>query len=317
MPETDTAEKLTFQEAFAAAREEHSVEEQATDDAAGTEATIGDTETAQPPAETSDEAAGQPEATAEEDEGRILSKEDEAKLSPELKATYRKMQKSFTQKTQKLSAKYKDAEQDLELGRALRSNPTAVIEAIATQTGMKLVKGEVQKGDAPTTPEVSGSIGDELKKDLGPELAWLADRLAPAIERIVERKIGPTQQGLNEVVAQSAAAETNATMTAFGEKYKGWEKYEPKMLEIARRVQPTDGQMTDYEYMELLYTLARAGETEAESTKRAIQRINGAAEKAESSESGIPTSRVAPAAPSKRPTFKQAFEAAKRGEVWS
>jgi hypothetical protein len=69
--------------------------------------------------------------------------------------------------------------------------------------------------------------------------------------------------------------------------------------------------------METLYTLATAGLKQIETTKKTVDRINKAAKASEPQTSGAPPERVSTLLPppDKR-GIRDAFEAAKRGEVW-
>src|SRR5262249_37999241 len=82
----------------------------------------------------------------------------------------------------------------------------------------------------------------------------------------MQQQIAPLQQQTNQIVGKSMAEATTATLTAFGQSHPGWEKHEGKMLEIANQIQPT-GNMSDSDYLEVLYKLATHGQQSAQKTK--------------------------------------------------
>lgn len=145
---------------------------------------------------------------------------------------------------------------------------------------------------------------EAFRTELGPDLDYLADDLAPAVIRlasgIVASRVG---DAVRPFVAQSQALtareqenETATTMRAFEEQHADWKDHEPAMLKLAERIRPSG--MTENEYLDHLYETvtrqARTAESHA-SAHRAASR---------------------PRPPSAVPTFEEAAEAAKRGERW-
>ena len=119
------------------------------------------------------------------------------------------------------------------------------------------------------------------------------------------------------MVQEAAAAETQSELAAFSKANPGWEKHEAAMVKMGERILPGKGMSTS-EYMGILYREVTAGINKAELTKKTVEKINKSAAASESPTPGVNTSRVVHALPppDKR-TFRDAFEAAKRGEVWS
>lgn len=89
------------------------------------------------------------------------------------------------------------------------------------------------------------------------------------------------------------------------------------MLEIGKKFVPTEGAMTDFEYMETLHQLATANITQAEQTKKVVEKINKAAASAEPNTPGVSSERVEHVLPPPdQRSMRHAYAAAKRGEVW-
>jgi hypothetical protein len=156
---------------------------------------------------------------------------------------------------------------------------------------------------------------EQFRNDLGPELEYLADTLAPAVQRLAQRVSHETVRPLHARVAaedaQRTAAHVQTLLNAFGEKHPDWKEHEPAMLALAQKVQPTG--MTEAEYLDHLYASAtherwqqeRDAAIEAEVQKKTGQR---------GTERPATTDRPTPRHVA---SFDDAFQAALRGERWS
>lgn len=322
---TSTDTVPTFQEAFAAAKAEHTA-------AAANDATTPDPEPSTPETTATD---GEADAAAGDSETSLISDaeydalakqhgNDPAKLRRELN-------KAFTQKTQKLAAErtalepLKALAEHRELLEALQSDPEGTLKALAEQHGLKFAEptAEVetaQQAQSAAQPAVD-AIVDSFKQKLGPELEYLADSLAPAITELVKTL---TQQTVTEATAplkaaeqarlqQQAVEQTQATMSAFEQAHPDWKQHEPAMLKLAQQLQPNG--LSETEYLEQLYRLVTFDTQVAEATKKKIAAVNEAAKKAEPRAQTTADTNVRRTAP-KAATFHDAFEAAKRGERW-
>ncbi len=93
------------------------------------------------------------------------------------------------------------------------------------------------------------------------------------------------------------------------------------MLAIAQTIQPT-GNMSELDYLDVLYKLATHGVQSAEKTKQVVDKMRKSAENAEAPVQGVQSERVEYARPanvaqmSSRERFQAAHEAAKRGQKW-
>jgi hypothetical protein len=347
----DTSDALpSFQEAFAAAKEEHSklAAEEATDDehALGTEASTDDEKTDEPPTREAKAAAASAESAKPEKKtdatGLITDEEfsqlqtkhanDPAKLRGELEA-------AFTKKTQALAEQRRSTERlsrYVDIIDAYEADPEATVLALAQQHGLSITRpGE-------TTAETTTETGDtttavdavltEFKEALGPELEYLADGLAPAITKLVDRLTTTSVQKATEplkkqtegLLSKAAVEQTDTVMKAFGESHPDWKTHEDAMFELSQKLAPKG--MTEIEYLDHLYKLVTADakaaarekdiETQvAERVKKSIARMTKGAEDAETRTDATPERHVR-STPPETPTFQEAFEAAKRGERW-
>lgn len=272
-----------------------------------------------PPPQTAEPTAKAADQTDEpaESQDTLLSADEVAKLSPKERTAYQKLQAHYTQKTQALAAERKAMEQWKPLITGLETNPSQTLELVAQQLGLSVVKPDPQKAVA---SEVEAALAD-----LPPEL----DVFRPVLESFgqkllsnIKSEIAPIREQTSKMASEAAAAETAATLEAFGAKHPDWKQFEPKMVELAKKFQPTPGAMTDGEFLETMYQLATAGRSEADKTKQIVERINKSVAGSEEKTSGVANERVEVVMPEsvrKDPSsrFRAAFEAAKRGERWS
>jgi hypothetical protein len=298
--ETTEAPKSSA-EVFAAARA--SVAAQSKDQGA-TDVTTDDTSTEVKPAQPTDKTADEPQETVE-NEDALLTPDEIAKLTGTVKAQYDRMNKAFTTKTTALAQQRKAMEEWNPLIEGLKNNPAETLQQVAKQLGFTLMKAEAK------------AIVDDLPEE------WqfmkpVFEQREKALEAKIRTELEPVKEAHKAMAVKAAAAETQSTIEAFTAKHPGWEKHEAKMLELGAMFVPAPGsKITDAEYMEHLFKLATADVTEAERTKKVVDKINKAAASIEDRTSGISKERVVHTLPppGKR-SLKDAYEAAKRGEVW-
>lgn len=307
--ETVKHEGPTGRDAFAAARA--SLPAQSTDQAPVISEPLDDTpekKTVEEP----EKVADQPEKTTEDPEDTLLTADEVSKLNPKERGLYEKAQKNYTLKTQKLAADRKELEQWKPLIDQLTTNPDAAIEQLAQQRGMKLSKAAQDNTVEKQTEATLAELPEELAF-LKPVFEAYGKKLMDTMRG----EITPLKEGYSAIVSEAAAAETEATLKSFEAKYPGWQKHEKAMLDMGQKILPGKG-MSDFEYMEILHRQVTAGTDEAERTKKTVEKINKSAAASESPTPGIANSRVEHALPppDKR-DIKAAWEAAKRGEVWT
>lgn len=256
------------------------------------------------PVEEPSKVEDQPQA-ATDDTDSLWTPDELAKLTKQQQELVRKMQGDYTRKTQKLSAERKELEADIAFVKSLRENPDTVLEHLAKQRGFTLARESAETATSEETPA-----------DLKFLEPWLEAR-EKRLEAKIRAEYEPVQKGVQELVTAAAAKETESTLKAFAASHPGWEKHEQAMIEVGKKFLPT-GDMTDDEYMEALHTLVTAKESEAEKTKKVVEKINKAVERSEQKVAGMSSERVEHVMPppGKR-GIREAFAAAKRGEVWT
>lgn len=293
-------------EAFEAARA--AVKSQSSDQGAETDTATDDT-SATPPAEDTTKVVDQPKEATEESD-TLLTPEEEAKLSPKERTLYEKAQKNYTLKTQKLAADRKALEEWNPLIEGFKSNPRATLESVAAQLGLKVADQDTKTIETKTS-EALAELPQELEF-LRPHFESFGKKLMDSMKG----ELAPIKAQHEQLITEATAAETEATLKSFSAKYPGWEAHEQGMIELGKKILPGTG-MSDFEYMETLYKLKTADIAEAEKTKKVVAKLNNVAKNSERQTSGIPNERVSHVLPppDKR-SMRDAFEAAKRGEVW-
>lgn len=334
--ETDSP---TFQQAFDRAKEQHSkaATETTTEHAPGDEASTGDDqESAKKVPATAAAATEDKKPAAKPADTTLISPEEftalQTKHAKDPVALVKALEGAFTKKTQTLAAERKSVErlQQYEpLLDAYESDPMAVLKLLAEENGVELVT----KGGAPAaaTTETTAAVDtmlDDFREALGPELEYLADGLAPAITKLVEKLSAktveaatkPLEEQQKSLLRKAANDQTDSVMTTFGTAHPDWKDHEPAMMALAAKIEPKG--MTEVEFLEHLYSVATRDAWEknkdtqiAEATKKAVDKINKGAASTETHQAATPPSQVKKAPP-ENPTFSEAYEAAKRGERW-
>ena len=268
-----------------------------------------DTPVTETPAEDPAKVADQPTEPTEEPTDALLTPAELAALPAKERARAEKWQAKLTRQAQANAAQAKAFDEWKPLIEALKSNPEAAIEELAKQRGLSIAR---PKQDTP------------VEDDLPPELAFLKPVLEARENRIEARiraELAPVKEAQAHATNEAMARETEATKEQFSAKYPGWQKHEAKMLEIGQRIIPIAGKMTDFEYLELLHTMATANISEAERTKKVVEKINKAAQSVEPTTPGVSENRVEHVMPSgltdSSTRWKAAVAAAKQGHRWT
>ena len=226
----------------------------------------------------------------------------EIKANPATAKLYKSLMRASTSKFQEISANKR-------VLQAMRDNPRAVIEAAAKNMGLV-----VSEAKNPESEQKQTEVVDEVMADMvnlfGPELA---PTVRPVMERmvkaLVDKEVAPIRAGreADQKAAQDTQAKTHAQ--AFRARHpKMTPEVEARITEIGKTVFPAEG--TDPgSYLDMLYTLATAGNTASETAKTAATRIKAAQAAAEPRRGAAP----APAAASiitDDMSLDQAFDAA-------
>lgn len=325
-----TAAPATISEAFQLAKEEHSVStERALDEGTGT----GATATATQPNEAKTEPSATATVTTDTDdlisdtELQALKTQhanDPAALEKAFKAAY-------TKKTQALAEKakgYEPLERHRDFITAL-DNPTTradALKAAAEHFGFTLSPKTTEATATETVAKTATSLADDaiasFREALGPDLDFLADKLAPAIQALaknvaqatVGQAVEPLKTSQQALLDKAATEQRDAVLASFAEKHPDWTTHEAAMMKIAETLPPGKGS-DPLEYMSTLYKLATYDLSVGADVKKAIAKMTKGAAADEGKSTSVSEGKVALARPA-NPTLRDAFEAAKRGEKW-
>jgi hypothetical protein len=334
----ESADLPSFQQAFERAKATHSSE------AAPRRASPGRATTAAPPpAPTKGTAAPAPAATAPT-ESALLSDTDLEALQTEYaddpKGFASELTRRLTEKVQALP----DADRS-RLARLTEYEPVideletdaeGTLARLAREYGYELqpatAAGETRApAPAAEAPKLADQILSEVKASFGDDLDYLADPVAKAITSIVEKLLPPTIATATEPIRSSqealldrvATEQTDAVMSAFEKAHPDYKTHEDAMMALSERMPPGKG-MTEGEYLESLYTLvthqSTVAATEADVERRVAERVKKALGKitTTAATTEAPSAPVAESHIARRtaqpPTFREAYEAAKRGE---
>lgn len=185
----------------------------------------------------------------------------------------------------------------------------ATLRALADMAGFDLA----QKGDR---TELKKGIADIIKEELGEDNSILAEKLGPALDKIISKAVDERVKPLNEglVARQQAelAEEIDSTFKALEVETKGLSKQlEARMTELMEQIEP--GKNTKpKDYIRHIYRLAKSDYDEAER----IKSQNTQREKNRNTpgvQTGVNSDRVKSG--SRLPTIRESVEAAMRGET--
>ena len=253
-------------------------------------------------AETADDApVVEGEDIGGEDDESLISHEEYESLKSNPAALKKALNRSYTQKMQALS-------EARNLQEAVRRDPLGVARELARRAGRDLTERPPQ----PEIDEFRAALADQFGEET-------ADKIVPVFEqrlsKIIEAKLGPIEANNQRALAVAAVTESKAVMDAFKAQHPDYKTYEPLMVQIGSKFQSAPGAMTEAEYLENLYTLAKARNPAAmarEMNERAVR----AARAAERPGGGTPPSKITTGPPDGPVSTEDAVRAAFRGEDW-
>jgi len=201
----------------------------------------------------------------------------------------------LTKKFQGAAEARKKIEGYAELIEGLETDPDGTLKLLTQTLG--------KQPDIPGAPAES-QVKLKLRTALGPELAFLADKLAPAIEDLVN----PLQQSVQDTSQKAALLQAEQVLKTFGVTHPDWQQHEAEMTKLAKTIQPNG--MEESEFLELLYTQAKIkkGVYAGEAAKTVVDQINRAASNSEAPTSATPQ-RVTPTIDPSL-SFEKQFDAA-------
>lgn len=284
-------------------------------------------------ATTTDKAAEStsPQVTADANQTESLISEAEYEgLKDNPEALRKRLNEAFTQKTQALAEQRKELGAWMTIAEAFREDPEAAKAAFLRNLGVDpsvLQTAPAAKEIAQTTQvsavdEAVAKMKSALEKfgleELAPELMAPIRQLA---EDAIGQRLKPIEDHTQRLMSESAQREMKIVLDRFTEKRPDWKQHEAQMMKIAQGFKvATDANgkplMDEATYLDTLYVLANQDGMVRSEVQKAINRINQAAQTAEQ----VPGSRVTgDKVQSKAPKgagFREALEAARRGETW-
>ena len=159
-----------------------------------------------------------------------------------------------------------------QLYNALR-NPntqTDIIRLLAQQAGLLETKSDVK--------EAKNVIQDVLKQELGQEFGFLAEKLSPAINKILEMQKAETEKRFTELSSKQMQAqlerEVDSTLAKLEKETKGEsKKLESRISELMDDILPSKDISTD-KYIRSLYKIASSEQSEKAAKRKMAEKIN-------------------------------------------
>lgn len=262
--------------------------------------TAGDTEPALQPQAATEQAAAPAAETAEQGEELLTAEEQQRLLThPEVRKVYKQLQKSYTQKTQRL------AEERRQLQGVLQDPQSLAL--LAQRVGLPTAGAQ-----PPATQQQKDDAFEAIAEAFGPE--W-AQKLMPAFEKLVERRVEPYKQAQEQFRAQYAYQQSMSALNSLVEQHPDAIQYQDEMNELAQKLEPRG--MPEDEYLELLYNTVKwqKGGFEAAAAKKVLSRVAASAAAGETQARTLAPNKVAKSAPPDA-TPRDAILAAMRGDRW-
>jgi len=155
-----------------------------------------------------------------------------------------------------------DTKQAIGLYNALKDPQTAVvvIRTLAERLGLDV-------GTKKEAKAAQQTIEDIFRESLGSEYAFLADKIAPAVERAVNLRLQEVNSKLQEQEQKATEREVEDALSYLNRTTKGEaKKFEGRIVKLMDQFLPAPGQKTR-DYIKGLYNIAAA-----ESREKAIQK---------------------------------------------
>ena len=204
-----------------------------------------------------------------------------------------------------------DQQAALNLYNALKDPETSgtVIRQLAELAGLDITEKKEAK-------QLTKTISQIISEELGEDNSILAEKLGPALEKVlakaIEDKVKPIQETISETKKNEFANRIENTFKALEIETKGLSKQlDKRMAELMDEIQP--GPRTEPEaYIRNIYKLAKSDFDEAERVK-ATDAKRDQNKKSTHVPTGVNAERVKSG--SKLPTIREAVLAAARGET--
>jgi hypothetical protein len=196
----------------------------------------------------------------------------------------------------------------LELYKALQGpNAVALIERLARQAKLIGTEQDLSK------KEQKKAVVDVLKEELGDEYGYLADKFGKAIERILNQELSEVRERVTSAEKNRRNYEDDIALSKFYKDNPDAVKHEKKLLDLMHKL-PQSVNLDTYEYLTMLYSLAKNGRTTSSSVRSAVEKMKKNATDANLASSDVEESRVKKGP--QRPTLDEALNAASKGVAW-
>jgi len=231
---------------------------------------------------------------AQEDHFLQGSTLDPRQLPPEVQPIFKKMQAAYTKKFQQ-AAEWQRQADIVDRFNNDRDFGFQTVAQWAARNGYQIApvgQQQAQPIQRQQPGQVPPQLVEALKANLPPELQWMAEAQAPAIQTAVQQLLAPLAQQLmqtqNTRQQEQAGQEWDTLAEELSGIAPGWEEHEPEMVELYDFL--TSPRMKDKKFgskHQLLYNLVTGN---AAATAQVAKRMNAAAKNRPSS--GITTGRT-------------------------
>jgi hypothetical protein len=241
----------------------------------------------------------QPAQTQAQAEQQFLagSTLDPTKLPPEIQPIFKKMQGAYTKKMQE-AARWREHSEMVERFQNDRDYGFQTVAQWAARNGYSIAPVGQQHPQPQAQPtyqrpgQPDPGIVEAIKANLPPELQWMAESTAPAIQQAVNQMLAPLAQQLQQnqagVQRQVMEREWDDLASQLSDVAPGWEEHEPQMTELLNFFQGSTMKHPKFgSKHQLLYNLVTGN---AAATAQVTKRMQQAATNRPSS--GITTGRT-------------------------
>jgi hypothetical protein len=237
-----------------------------------------------------------------DDDGDLLTPEEREAAGDDIAKLRKAYNRAFTQKSQKLAGANKFL-------AALEADPQGVARELVRRTGLRLAEEPAPAAVPDYRSSKLGEIREKLTKVVGAEMAGVE----------ADARVQGVQQAVGARMMAEVKERADLATESFFRKYPDAKALEPKMLELARKLQPTPG-VPVTEYFEHLYSLVKGGAGGAKAAREAVDRMVDSAA-ADAKPGGTPAKVVQGARPdrtkmTKAEFLKASMEAAEKGVRW-
>jgi hypothetical protein len=154
-----------------------------------------------------------------------------------------------------------------------KSTQTETLRILAKEAGILDKDGQPPATKKEEKAAIKNTV-QILENALGKELAWLAPKLAAAIDEIRGQDQESTKKDIDSLKQSQVAKEVDNAYETLARETKGLSrKFEGKMVGLADKLYPAPG-MSTIEYVRHLYTIASATDSGKSNKQRLAEKIN-------------------------------------------